>query len=174
MVRRGVFVGRFQPFHKGHLQVILELLKNVDELIIIIGSSQKSHELDNPFTTGERLTMIRESLRDAGVDDSRYWLIPVPDVDMHTLWVAQVLSYTPKFEVVYSNEPLTRRLFKEAGLRVESITFIKRNIFSATEIRRRMLSGENWEELVPQRVAAIINEIGGVERIKELSKKDIV
>ncbi|MEM2751048.1 MAG: nicotinamide-nucleotide adenylyltransferase [Nitrososphaerales archaeon] len=174
MVRRGLFVGRFQPFHNGHLQAVLELLKNLDELVIIIGSSQKSHELDNPFTTGERLVMIREALKEAGVDTSKYWLIPVPDVDMHAIWVSQVLSYAPKFEVVFSNEPLTKRLFKEAGFRVEPITFIKRKIFSATEIRKRMLSGENWEELVPKSVANFINEIRGVERIIELSKKDVV
>lgn len=174
MVRRGLFVGRFQPFHNGHLQVVLELLKNLDELVIIIGSSQKSHELDNPFTTGERLTMIREALKEAGVDASKYWLIPIQDVDMHTTWVSQVLSYAPKFEVVFSNEPLTKRLFKEAGFRVEPIAFIKRKIFSATEIRKRMLSGENWEELVPKSVANFINEIKGVERIIELSKKDVV
>ena len=167
-----MFVGRFQPFHKGHLEVILRLLKKVDELIIAIGSAQKSHELDNPFTVGERITMIRESLREAGVDDSRYWLIPIPDVPMHSVWVSQVISYTPSFDVVFSNEALTRRLFIEAKFKVEFIEFVQRELFSATEIRRRMLSGERWEELVPNKVAEYIKQIKGVERIIELAKED--
>ncbi|MEM3766696.1 MAG: adenylyltransferase/cytidyltransferase family protein, partial [Candidatus Bathyarchaeia archaeon] len=34
MTKRGLFVGRFQPFHKGHLHVIKEILSEVDELVI--------------------------------------------------------------------------------------------------------------------------------------------
>ena len=48
-MKRGVFVGRFQPFHKGHLEFIKKILKEVEELIIIVGSSQFSHRIDNPF-----------------------------------------------------------------------------------------------------------------------------
>ena len=50
LVKRGVFIGRFQPFHNGHLEAIKKLLIEVDELIIMIGSSQYSHSFDNPFT----------------------------------------------------------------------------------------------------------------------------
>ncbi|MEM2947357.1 MAG: adenylyltransferase/cytidyltransferase family protein, partial [Candidatus Bathyarchaeia archaeon] len=39
MVKRGLFVGRFQPFHKGHLSVIEDILKEVDELVIVVGSA---------------------------------------------------------------------------------------------------------------------------------------
>ncbi|MEM2501017.1 MAG: nicotinate-nucleotide adenylyltransferase, partial [Candidatus Bathyarchaeia archaeon] len=87
---------------------------------------------------------------------------------------SHVCSYTPKFDVVYSNEPLTRRLFIESGFRVESIPFFRREIYSATEIRRRILSDANWEELLPRSVAAYIREIGGIERLKDLAKTDKV
>jgi nicotinamide-nucleotide adenylyltransferase len=88
------------------------------------------------------------------------------------MWVAEVLGYTPKFDVVFTNEPLTRRLFVEAGYKVEPIPFYKREIYSATEIRQRMLKNKNWEELVPESTVQFINEIGGVERIRELAKTD--
>lgn len=172
MVKRGVFVGRFQPFHKGHLKVIKDILKEVDELIVIIGSSQDSHEIDNPFTAGERITMIKYALEEEKIPLLRLWIIPVPDAEVHMGWVAQVEGYIPKFEVVYSNEPLTRRLFLEKGFEVKSIPFRKREIYSATVIRKLMLKGEKWEKLVPERVARFIKEIGGVERIKDLSKTD--
>jgi nicotinamide-nucleotide adenylyltransferase len=172
MVTRGVFVGRFQPFHRGHLSVVKDILRNVDELVIVIGSSQYSHTFDNPFTTGERLTMIRHALDAEGISSLKYWVVPVPDVHVHMAWVAQVEGYTPRFDVVYTNEPLTRRLFIEAGHNVEPAPFHRRKMYSSTEIRERMLSGKNWAELVPERVAQFIEDIGGVERLLDLVKTD--
>lgn len=174
MVKRGLFVGRFQPFHKGHLEVIKRIMKEVDELVIIVGSSQYSHRLDNPFTAGERITMIREALKEEGIQLSRIWIIPVPDVHQHALWVSQIVGYSPKFDVVYANEPLTRRLFIEAGCRVEPLPFIKREIYLATEIRKRMSRGEDWEKLVPNSVVNIIKEIEGEVRLRDLNKTDKV
>ena len=172
MVNRALFVGRFQPFHKGHLKAVKDILGKVDELVIVVGSSQYSHTLDNPFTTGERITMIRRAMEKERVSPSKYWIIPVPDVHVHMIWVAQVVGYTPKFDVVYTNEPLTRRLFIEAGYNVEPVPFHKRKIYSSTEIRKRMLSGGDWKELAPESVSEFIKEIDGVGRLLDLAKKD--
>ena len=172
MVTRGLFVGRFQPFHLGHLAAIKYVLKKVDELVIVIGSAQYSHRRNNPFTAGERLVMVRKALEEAGVDCSKIWIVPVPDVHLHMLWVSSVEGYTPKFDVVYSNEPLTRRLFMEAGYKVESIPFHKRKFYSSTEVREELLKGENWEKLVPKSVADFIKEIDGINRLKDLVKTD--
>ncbi|MFQ5759163.1 MAG: nicotinamide-nucleotide adenylyltransferase, partial [Candidatus Bathyarchaeia archaeon] len=170
--KRGVFVGRFQPFHKGHLKAVKDILGKVDELVIVVGSSQYSHTLDNPFTTGERITMIRRAMEEEGISPSKYWMVPVPDLHVHMIWVAQVVGYTPKFDVVYTNEPLTRRLFIEAGYNVEPVPFHKREIYSSTEIRERMLGGEGWEELVQESVAESLREISGVKRLRDLAKTD--
>ena len=172
MVKRGLFVGRFQPVHKGHVEVIKRIMKEVDELVIVVGSSQYSHRLDNPFTAGERITMIRKALEEEGMQLPRIWIIPVPDVHQHALWVSQIVGYSPKFDVVYANEPLTRRLFIEAGFNVEPMPMIKREVYLATEIRKRMLAGENWKELVPSSVAKLIKDIDGEVRLRDLNKTD--
>jgi len=62
MAKRGLYVGRFQPFHLGHLSAVKSVLKDVEELVIVIGSAQYSHTTANPFTAGERLIMIRKAL----------------------------------------------------------------------------------------------------------------
>jgi len=172
MVNRGLFVGRFQPFHLGHLSAIKDILKEVDELVIVIGGAQYSHNINNPFTAGERLVMIRKALEESGIDYSRVWVVPVPDVHLHMMWVSAVEGYTPPFDVVYSNEPLTRRLFIEAKYRVKSIRFHERKLYSSTEIREKMLKGESWAKLVPKGVAAFIKEIDGVNRLRDLTKSD--
>jgi len=172
MVNRGLFVGRFQPFHLGHLGAIKEILKEVEELVIVIGSAQYSHNINNPFTAGERLIMIRRALEEAKIDFSHVWIVPVPDVHLHMMWVSAVEGYTPSFNIVYSNDPLTRRLFMEAGYKVNAIRFFERRLYSSTEIRQRMLKDDSWEKLVPKSIAAFIKEIDGVNRLRDLNKSD--
>ena len=172
MAKRALFIGRFQPFHKGHLEAVKMILKENDEIIIAVGSAQYSHKLENPFTAGERIVMIRRALENEGIDLKQVWIIPIPDVHVHMMWVSEVIGYTPKFNVVYTNEPLTKRLFIEAGFEVKPISFIRREIYSATEIRRRMIEDGDWEELVPKAVAKYIKEIDGVQRVRDLAKTD--
>jgi nicotinamide-nucleotide adenylyltransferase len=174
LVNRGLYVGRFQPFHLGHLGAIKAVLKEVDELVIVIGSAQYSHKPNNPFTAGERLVMIRQALQEAKVNYSRLWIVPVPDVHLHMIWVSALEGYTPKFNVVFSNESLTRRLFTESGYEVKNISFFDRKIYMSTLIREKMVKGESWRELVPESVADFINEIDGVNRIRDLAQTDMV
>lgn len=174
MIMRGLFVGRFQPFHMGHLGAIEEVLKDVQEVVVVIGSAQYSHHVDNPFTAGERLVMIHNALREGGMSLERFWVVPVPDVHLHVMWVSAVEGYTPKFDVVYSNEPLTRRLFMEAQYDVKSIRFHKREVYSSTGIREMMLIGGKWEKFVPHSVSKFIKEIDGVNRLRDLTKSDTV
>jgi nicotinamide-nucleotide adenylyltransferase len=165
-IKRGFYIGRFQPFHLGHHKVISEIAKQVDELIIGIGSAQLSHTAENPFTAGERIMMISRSLEDL---DLYYYVIPISDIYRNALWVAHVRSMTPPFSDAYSNNPLVTRLFHEAGYEVKYSPMYNRREYSGTEIRRRMLAGEDWEKLVPAAVVDVIKEIKGVDRLKAVS-----
>ena len=174
MRKRALFVGRFQPFHYGHLHAIKTILQEVDEIIIVLGSAQMSHELDNPFTAGERIEMIKDALDEASVDKDRYMLIPIPDAPAHRVWVSQVESQTPKFDLVYSNQSLTRRLLIEAGYEGHGIKLHERKRYEATEIRHRILTGEDWRDLVPKGVYEYIKSIDGEGRIRDLAQSDTV
>lgn len=168
---RALYVGRFQPLHKGHIEALKHIMVKADELVIVVGSAQHSHSLDNPFTAGERIMMLREALDEVEIT-AKYYIIPVPDATMHSVWVSKVISYSPPFDIVYSNEPLTSRLFKEFGFKVGKIPFFHREIYSATEARRRILEEEDWMKLLPQSVIAVITEIEGIERLRDLAKKN--
>ena len=172
MFNRGLYVGRFQPFHIGHLDAIKYVIEKVDELVVVIGSAQYSHTNHNPFTAGERLTMIHRALVEAGVDSTKHWIVPVPDVHLHMLWVSAVEGYTPKFNVVYSNEPLTRRLFMESGYEVSDLPLFDRKIYVSTVVRDKIVKDESWTTLVPKAVADFIKEIDGVNRLRDLARTD--
>ena len=168
----GLYIGRFQPFHLGHLEAVKHILGKVDELVVVVGSAHDSHTIDNPFTAGERITMIRLALKEAKIDANRYTVLPLPDAEFHKVWVSHLLSQTPSFDLVFTNEPLTGRLLKEAGMRVEKIPMFNRTAFTATEVRKRIIEGKNWEELLPKSVASYVKQIKGEERMKEISQTD--
>lgn len=167
---RSFIVGRFQPFHKGHLEIIKEVLRSSPSVIIGIGSAQYSHTLKDPFTAGERYLMISSTLESHGIRN--FYLVPIEDVNSNPLWVAHVESLTPKFRTVYTNNPLVGRLFYERGYDARSFKLINRDVWSGTRIRDKILRGEDWESAVPDTVAEIIHEIDGVNRIIDLSKTD--
>lgn len=57
----GVFIGRFQPLHHGHEQLIRDALSQVKRLIVLIGSANVARDPRNPFTYDERAAMFRKS-----------------------------------------------------------------------------------------------------------------
>jgi nicotinamide-nucleotide adenylyltransferase len=62
-MKRGLYIGRFQPYHLGHQAVLQKIVEEVDEIVVGLGSAQASHTLDNPFTAGERISMIWPALQ---------------------------------------------------------------------------------------------------------------
>jgi len=172
-MRVGLLVGRFQPFHLGHLEAVRYALRQVDYLYIVVGSAQSSHERDNPFTASERIMMIKSALDGNGVDPSKWMAIPIADADSHSLWVSTVESMVPKFDIVFTNDALTFLLFRGEKIDVKAVPYLDRRRYSATNVRDRILERKDWEALVPPQVAKLVRKFGGVERVRELMRKDL-
>ncbi len=171
-MRRALYPGRFQPFHLGHLEVVKWTLQKADQVIVLIGSSQESHTLSNPFTAGERIEMIRYALDEEGIEPSRYFLIPVPDIMMNSVWAYHVKTYVPSFDVVVARNPLVIRLFKEANVEVVEPPMFYREKYNSTVIRKMMINGEDWGKLVPKSVYNYIKSIKGDDRLREIVGTD--
>lgn len=168
--KRAFYIGRFQPYHLGHNSIIKRIAKEVDEVVIGIGSAQKSHSTSDPFTAGERVMMIRNALEKENIPN---YALPIEDIQQNSLWVSHILSRTPLFDVVYSNNPLVIQLFEEAGIPVKQSPMYQREQYSGTRIRKNMIENKDWRHLVPDDVAEIIDEIDGVTRLKNVSETDI-
>jgi len=166
---RGFYIGRFQPYHNGHQSVLEGMAREVDEIVIGVGSAQLSHELDNPFTAGERVLMITGALKEVVCP---IYVIPIEDLQRNALWVSHVRSMTPPFDAVYTSNPVVMRLFEEAGVAVTSPAMYERDSLSGTKIRSRMIRREAWEHLVPESVVDVIEEIDGVERLRQIARSD--
>jgi nicotinamide-nucleotide adenylyltransferase len=155
------------------MEVIKQILREVDEIIIGIGSAQASHELKDPFTAGERIVMMNQALAEKDIDPSRYYIIPMQDINFNAIWASHVKMLTPPFSIVYSGNPLVKQLFSEEGYEVRQPPLYDRLHLSGSEVRRRILNDENWQELVPNATVELIGEISGVERLKNLSVKEV-
>lgn len=61
-----VFVGRFQPWHNGHLKVFSGAMEHTQNALILVGSANHSRTTRNPLNWFEREEIIQHSLDDAG------------------------------------------------------------------------------------------------------------
>lgn len=165
---RGLLIGRFQPFHMGHLEVVRHLRERhpSETLLLGIGSSEEAYTPENPFTAAERSEMILRALSEAHLPDCLP--VPIPDIDRHALWAAHVREIVPPFERIYTNNPLTRQLFERDGVPVEATPMFRRETLQGLKIRAAILEDLAWKPFVPPSVAAYLDELHGAERIRLL------
>lgn len=166
-MKRGMFIGRFQPFHLGHLSVIQEMdkAKDLEELVLGIGTAQIGNTAYNPFTAEEREDMIRRSVK----LKKPYHIVKINDINDYPRWVSHVKSLSPEFNVVYAGNTIVKQLFEEKGYEVRNVDINYK--ISATEIRQLMIGNGNWIDYVPEGTRDFIVEIDGVRRLREISGK---
>ena len=167
---RALFVGRFQPFHRGHLETIRAIRRGrpAEVVLIGIGSAQESYTRENPFTAGERFEMIELSLQEAHLSD--VIPVPIPDIHRHALWVRYVEGLLPPFTRVYTNNPLTRILFEAGGYTVESPTLFERERWEGLQIRAALERGSPVDSLVPPAVAQWLDRHQASARLRSIGE----
>jgi len=158
-----LYIGRFQPFHLGHLDAIKQILRKEKSIIIAIGSAQYSHTPENPFTADERRQMIKAALKEAKIPASKYKIFPVPNIESFPKWPKHVDKTLPPYGTVYTGSKIVKNLYKKYGC--HEIKPIKFNLkINATLIREKIRKNKNWRELIPASVAKLIEKFG-VERV---------
>lgn len=166
-----VLIGRFQPFHHGHLQLVKQILSECKDLLLVVGSSQENFTPHNPFTTGERIRMIWNSLLYENIDMRRTLLFHISDDENNARWLSNFQSYVPPFNIVYSGNNFLHALLSNEKISLRYPNFISKELYNGTRIRNLMIDNNPiWQNMVPKAVIEIINEIKGVERIQKLSK----
>lgn len=162
----GLLIGRFQPFHLGHLDALRFALSQVDKLWIGIGSSNKSIQKNNPFTADERKEMILSSIDES--ISKRIQIFYIPDFENHEKWIENIDSLVPKFGVVFSNDEFTQTLYSRRGRKVIAVSLKDREILSGTNIREMIINEKNWQKLVPDGTKMVLQKINVNDRLKSL------
>jgi nicotinamide-nucleotide adenylyltransferase len=162
----GLLIGRFQPFHNGHLEAVNFGLSKVENLWIGIGSSNKNNEKRNPFTADERKEMILSSLDSKMLE--RVKIFFVPDTGDHEKWTYHVDSIVPPYDVVFSNDDFTLTLYKKRGTKVIAVPLLNRDMISGTNIREMIVSDRDWSGLVPEGTRNVLLKIDAKSRLSKI------
>lgn len=86
-----VYIGRFQPFHKGHAKIVDYALQRSDKIIFLLGSNNKTRTEKNPFTFEERSEIIEKSLP---YQQGCFLFRPLDDFDNDEDWLKEVKIQT--------------------------------------------------------------------------------
>ena len=162
----GLLIGRFQPFHLGHLDAVLFGLSRAENLFICIGSSNKSNEKKNPFSAEERREMIISSIEPSMTD--RLKIFDVPDVGDHEKWTFEIDKIVPNYDIIFSNDEFTKTLFEKREMNVVPVVLKDREKFSGTNVRELIAGDKNWQDLVPEGTRNVLDRINAKERLKNL------
>ena len=165
-------VGRFQPFHLGHLDLAKQILDECDEVIISITSSQFNYLEKDPFTAGERIEMIHNSLKESSLDLSRCFVVSIENQFNVATWASYLKSALPHFDKVYSGNDYVSMLLADSSITVVKPKFLDRNQYNATKIRSMIISDENWKDSVPNAVYEFLTKINAKNRLEVISKSD--
>ena len=160
----GLFIGRFQPFHNGHLSMVKQMEKECDELIIAVGSAQYAFYQQNPMTAGERIEAITNALKKE--IKKPFYVVPVEDINCYPNYVSHVESLVPKFSTIYTGNSIVAELFAAKGYEVKDAPSVS-NI-CATEVRKAIGKKEKWNHFVPEEVHEFLVKNKIDERIRRL------
>ncbi len=175
-MKRAIYLGRFQMFHLGHVDVVehIDGEPDIDEVVIVIGSTQydwrnKSPEwpwANNPFTYEERREMISRS-----VAIRKPWsIVGVPDTHEHESWFAGLCSTVGEFARLYSSDEREREFFTRHGK--EARNFPRKYAFHAGSIRRRVADGVDVSGFIPEGTREVLARIDMRERMDRLYALD--
>jgi len=165
---RILFIGRFQPFHNGHLEAV-RYLSRMGEIIVAVGSAQYAGTFRNPFAFKERELMMRAALEEAHLEVLD--IVPVKDIHNHQRWAEHVQASVPAYEAIFTNSEVDRRIFEFAGERVMKEWFFDRDRYEGKKVREALAAGKGWKELVPPAVANFLEDIKAQERLQTLKEK---
>jgi cytidyltransferase-like protein len=173
--------GRFQPFHRGHMDYISNALEVCPNLIIGItafypldssyqGVEHRTTKLANPLTYFERVKLIKLALIEEGVSLANIDFIPFPIDEPEKLKFILPDSITCATTLLYEwNEEKIRRLEKN-GYHTIVLDNCKKLPFDGTEIRKLILMNDNnWRALVHNSVANTLESWSFRERLIHLS-----
>ena len=169
---RGLMMGRFQPFHLGHLDLVRQILRECDEVVIAITSSQFNYLEKDPFTAGERIEMIHDSLKESDVDLTRCIILALDNQFNIATWSSYLKSMLPQFDKVYSGNDYVKMLLADSKIKVVKPEFLDRDQYNATKIRSMIVSDGEWKNFVPSAVSEFIKKINGKNRLEIINNSD--
>ena len=170
---QGLIIGRFQPVHNGHV----ELLKEVDEmglekLILGIGEEGKGRNPRNPFYFDEITQMWLPELKKLATPAELYKIPDIGDDEDYAAYVEKITSCNEQNTILVSGNDYTVDCFTNYGRNYKTktptrqIQLENKDYLCATRIRQWMANDGLWKEYVPESTAYVIEKTNGIYVVK--------
>lgn len=164
-MKLALIIGRFQPLHEGHLDLINHALEAADKVLVLVGSTNKLPDFKNPFSYEERLQLL-EGVYASNLDVQ---FRPLPDRDTDDEWASDVIGHVLSIE----EDPTEVMLFcnprDEAFYRktlVFPVTTIDNVKISATDIRNQWYFDSLISQAVPPVTRKLLEECADYPRLR--------
>lgn len=186
-VDTGIVAGRFQVLHKDHVKFMMAGKKKCKHLIVGITNPDpsltrkdaadpaRSKAQNNPMTYFERYTLVRSALREAGLKDSQFSVVPLP-VNIPKMYDNYIPRGATVFVTVYDKWGERKaQQFKDQGFKTSLLWKApqEKKGISATTVRKAMVEGTPWEHYVPRSVARQMKKWDIPARLREMASGDL-
>lgn len=187
VVETGVIHGRFQIFHHDHLRYVLAGKMRCRHLVVGItnpdptrtrtdkADPHRSTAEANPLTYFERATLVRAALVEAGCMPLEFSIVPFP-INFPELYAYYLPMDATFFLTIYDRWGRRKlELFTSLGLKTEVLweRDPDRKGLSASEIRKRMVLGQPWDDFVSPAVASLLEGWRIPERLRQLQDQSL-
>lgn len=156
--KTALFIGRFQPFHNGHLYSLEKCLEVAEQVVIVVAKSNVSGTQDDPWHYKIRKMMVCEVVQKKGVQDRIARICSCPDNPSDQVWLREIKKRAGEFDIIVSNNPWVLKIFKEAGYATYESGLYNRDELEGVKIRTMMRAGDDkWKLRVPEEVISQID-----------------
>jgi len=170
-----IYIGRFEPPHNGHFATIRKALEQTEKLLIFIGSHEACRSLRNPFSTEERIEMLKISL--TLEEQKKITFIPIHDSNYnHTEWLKEVVratlavARTPIAIIGHKKDKTSYYLDLFPEWQLVEMPLLE-NGLSSTEIRKAWFTNTLTEEKIPLAVYSYLKNKESEEWAKNLKEE---
>ena len=149
-------VGRFQPFHFGHLYLIKKALEVADKIVIGVGSASIYSE-ENPLNFEERKKILEAVIKKEKIVGRVLKIVPLEDFFDDKKWLDNVKKKAGEFDLIIGNNDWTNNIMEEAGYKVKRYPYYRRRLYEGWRIRKLVKEGKPWQARVPEYIVSLLN-----------------
>lgn len=147
--KTALLIGRFQPFHKGHLYLLKKALVSADKVMIGIGSANVNDE-NNPLDFETRKKIIKAVIYKEKIEKNVTKIVSLDDFHNDAKWLTNIKNKVGEFDLIIGNNEWTNKIMEKAGYVVKRFPYYKRNIYEGWRIRKLVKEGKKWQKRIPE------------------------
>lgn len=156
----GLFLGRFQPFHLGHLYSLHRALEVAEDVVVGIGSANVRDEQNNPLSYEQRKEMMKKVIEEEGLSERVIRIVGIDDFPSDDDWAREVENKVGEFQVVVGNNEWTNGVLEKKGYKVAWSGLHNRDRLEGVKIRELLRrESEEWKYRVPKYLTAMIEKL---------------